>query len=48
MANRCLFREMVIRWRDQVREVTKQTMDKATRAATEEWRTGARKQDPCL
>jgi hypothetical protein len=43
---------MVIRWRDQVREVTKRTMDRdttaAAAAAAEEWRSGARKQDPCF
>jgi hypothetical protein len=39
---------MVIRCRDLVMEVTKRTMDRDTRAAAEEWRTGARKQDPCL
>jgi len=39
---------MVIRWRDQVREVIKRKMDRDTRAAAAEWRTGARKPDPCL
>jgi len=34
---------MVIRWRDQVRKVTKRTKDKDTRSVAGEWRTGARK-----
>ena len=48
MANKWLIRGMNIRWRDQVKEVTKRRMDRDTRAAIEERRTVHWNQDPCL